>query len=292
MENSEPADEFPDEESEGTPHVSKKDKNEENKAERKKKAEDEARLSAPTVYEVISNDGIEEMERPLASLWWSGVAAGIGISLSLYMMAALRVSLGDTPGAGSLEKFGYCFGFVIVVLGRLQLFTENTITPVLPVLKNRTKQAFKCIGRLWAVVFVANLVGTFLTAFLAVIFPITSEEQSAAILEISLHFAHRPPAEVFFTAIPAGFLVAAMVWMLPSSKGFELWTIVLMTFAIAVADTSHVVVGSTELFVAMLHHEIGVAQGVLLLLMAGAGNILGGTGLFALLAYAQVSEEV
>lgn len=274
------------------PGVPSQEERAEDKAKRKKKAEDEARLSAPTVYEVIAQDGIEEMERPTKSLWWSGIAAGFGISLSLYMMAALRVALGETPGAGVLEKFGYCLGFLVVVLGRLQLFTENTITPVLPVLRSRTANAFRGIARLWLVVLCANLVGTFLAAAVAVVFPIASEEQATAILDISLHFAHRPALEVFFTAIPAGFLVAAMVWMLPSSKGFEHWTIIIMTFAIAVADTSHVIVGSTELFTAMLHGETGVGDGLLRLLMAGLGNIVGGTGLFAMLAYAQVSEEV
>ena len=264
----------------------------EHKAEREKIAEAEARLNAPTVFQVISNDGIEEMRRPLTSLWWSGVAAGFGISISLFMMAALRVSLGDTAGAATLEKLGYCFGFMIVVLGRLQLFTENTITPVLPVLRDRSAQAFKCVGRLWGVVLVANLLGTFLAAALPIYLPVTSDAQSAAILDISLHFAERAPVDVFFTAIPAGFLVAAMVWMMPSSKGFEIWTIILMTFAITVADTSHVVVGSAEIFTVILHGEMGIPEGFRHIALAGLGNIIGGTGLFAMLAYAQVREEM
>lgn len=276
----------------GTDARSLEEKREEHKAEREKIAEGEARLNAPTVYQIIANDGIEEMERPLASLWWSGIGAGLGISISLYMMAALRVSLGETPGAGTLEKFGYCFGFLIVVLGRLQLFTENTITPVLPVLRDLSVKSLSCIGRLWLVVLVANLVGTFIAALMPILFPMTSDAQSKAILDISLHFAERAPMDVFFTAIPAGFLVAAMVWMLVSSKGFEVWTIVLMTFAIAVADTSHVVVGSAEIFTVILHGEMSIAAGIGHIVLAGLGNIVGGTGLFAILAYAQVREEI
>lgn len=276
----------------GKAHRSPEKKREEEKAEREKVAESEARLNAPTVYQIIANDGIEEMERPLTSLWWSGVAAGLGISISLYMMAALRVALGDTPGAATLEKFGYCFGFLIVVLGRLQLFTENTITPVLPVLRDCSKKSLYCIGRLWLVVLVANLVGTFLAALMPILFPMASDAQNKAILDISLHFAERAPVDVFFTAIPAGFLVAAMVWMLVSSKGFEVWTIVLMTFAIAVADTSHVVVGSAEIFTVILHGEMSVFAGFGHIVLAGLGNIVGGTGLFAILAYAQVREEI
>ncbi len=259
---------------------------------RRDKAEEYAFPDSLTVYDVVSRAGIEEMQRPLSSLWWSGLAAGICISISLFMMAALRVALEGVPGAAALEKFGYCFGFLIVVLGRLQLFTENTITPVLPAMHERSLEAVKCVARLWSVVFVANLFGTFLSASLPLLFPIASDEIGKAVLDISLHFAERTPLESFFTAIPAGFLVAAMVWMLPSSNGFEFWTIIAMTYAIAVADTSHVIVGSTELFTVMLHGKMSVIDAVAQLFLTGLGNILGGTGLFALLAYAQVKQEI
>lgn len=249
-------------------------------------------LSAPTVYEIIAAEGLEEMERPLSSLWWSGIGAGLGVSLSLYVMAALRASLGDTPGAGTLEKFGYCFGFLVVILGRLQLFTENTITPILPLLRRRESGMLRSVAQLWAVVFVANLVGTFFAALVPTIFPIGSPEITSAMMEISSDFAARGYTNTFFSAIPAGFMIAALVWMLPGSKGFEFWTIVLMTFAIGITDTSHVIVGSTELFMAVLSGDSGIAEATARLLLAGAGNILGGTGLFALLAYAQVSKEI
>ncbi len=262
------------------------------KEERKEKAKEHAFPDALTVYDVVAKAGVEEMQRPLTSLWWSGIAAGLGISISLFMMASLRVALEGVPGAGALEKFGYCFGFLIVVLGRLQLFTENTITPVLPAMHQRSVEAFKCVGRLWAVVFIANLVGTFFSASLPMIVPLASDEVGKAVLDISMHFAERTAEESFFTAIPAGFLVAAMVWMLPSSNGFEFWTIIAMTYAIALADTSHVIVGSTELFTVMLHGKMSVLDGIVQLAMTGAGNILGGTGLFALLAYAQVRQEI
>ncbi|WP_417513429.1 formate/nitrite transporter family protein [Minwuia sp.] len=260
--------------------------------ERELEADDMARPSAPTVYEVIAQDGQEEMHRPVWSLWCSAVAAGLGISISLYAMGALRVSLDGVAGAAAIEKLGYCVGFLIVMLGRLQLFTENTITPVLPALRERTFDAFYCVARLWTVVFAGNLVGTFCAAALPVIFPVASDVQMAAVLDISRHFADRSLSHSFFSAIPAGFLVAAMVWMMPSSKGFEIWTIIVITYVIAVADTSHVIVGSTELFTVLLHGEMTITDLALQIVVTGIGNIVGGTGLFAILAYAQVSEEL
>lgn len=256
-----------------------------------REAKDAQGLSAPTVYETISLAGIEEMRRPAKSLWWSGVAAGLAISLSLYVMAALRISL-DADAPSAIEKLGYCFGFLVVVLSRLQLFTENTITPILPALKYRQFSMVQSVARLWSIVFIANLCGTFVAAAIPTYTPMVGADHYVAMLDISLHFAERPYASVFFSAIPAGFMVAMMVWMLPSSKNFEFWTISAVTFAIAVTDTSHVIVGSTELFLVLLNGESTVPAALARLLLAAVGNIAGGTILFAVLAYAQVSDEI
>lgn len=248
--------------------------------------------NAPTVYQTIAHDGEEEMRRPAVSLWWSGVAAGLAISISLFAMAAIKVAFGDAPSAEAISKFGYCIGFLIVILGRLQLFTENTITPVLPVLRKNSLATYACVGRIWLIVFTANLVGTLLAALLALTMPMLSPEQADAVLEISRHFAERDLYRCFASGIPAGFLVAAMVWMMPSSQNFQFFTIVAMTYVIAVTDTSHVIVGSTELFILVLSGELSILAAALKILATGLGNIIGGTGLFALLAYGQVSEEI
>lgn len=249
-------------------------------------------LSAPTVYEIISREGLEEMGRPAKSLWFSGIVAGLAISVSLYSMAALRVGLEGVSGAGVLEKLGYSVGFLIVVLSRLQLFTENTITPILPLFRTRDKQMVWQVARLWGIVFLANVCGTFIAAVIPLYSPMFAPEHVTAMMDISLHFAHRPLGEVFVSAIPAGFLVAAMVWMLPSAKHFGFSIIVLMTFIIAILDTSHVIVGSAELFMAWLGGHATIFDAIWRVLLSAAGNILGGTVLFAGLAYAQVSEEI
>ena len=94
--------------------------------------EERSRLPAPLIYEIVRRMGEEEMERPATSLWWSGVAAGLSISFSLLAQAVLRAHLPDTSWRPLLTSLGYPVGFLIVVLARQQLFTENTITPVLP----------------------------------------------------------------------------------------------------------------------------------------------------------------
>jgi formate/nitrite transporter FocA (FNT family) len=101
------------------------------------------------------------------------------------------------------------------------------------------------------------------------------------------------PSEALFRGIPAGFLIAAIVWMLPSSKGFEVWIIILFTWLIAAGGFTHVIVGSNEIFLMMLNQELSVLDGFLHHLGPTlVGNILGGTGLFAMMAYGQIREEM
>lgn len=262
-------------------------------AEREAVAENSS-LSSLTVYSIIMREGQEELERPLLSLWWSGIAAGIGISSSVLAEAVIRSNLGsDHPYLSLVESLGYTFGFVLVILARLQLFTENTITVILPLLANTTKYHLARTARLWAVVLTANFVGTFFTAAMVVHGGILTEDIFSAILQISRHVAELSPSESLLRGIPAGFFIAALVWMLPSAKGSSLMLIVMFTWLIAAGEFTHVIAGSNEIFTLVLNGELhfiaalSLHIGPMLL-----GNIIGGTGLFAMLAYGQVRQEM
>ncbi|MFK7942634.1 MAG: formate/nitrite transporter family protein [Paracoccaceae bacterium] len=250
-------------------------------------------LSSLTVYEIISAEGREELGRPAASLWWSGVAAGLCISTSVLAEGILHILFEGHPYRPAIENLGYSLGFVLVILARLQLFTENTITVVLPVLKDPSRDALWMSARLWGVVLIANFTGTFLLAALLTHGGIVPPTHVEGMLEISRHFAHYDAWECFRYGIPAGFFIAAIVWMLPSSQGYELFVIVLFTYLIAMGDFTHVVAGSTEAFLLVWTGEIGMDTAMLgLILPTLAGNIAGGTGLFAVLAYGQVRAEM
>src|SRR5205814_1431891 len=114
--------------------------------------EKRSRLPAPLIYEIVRRMGEEEMARPATSLWWSGVAAGLSISFSLLAQAILQSHLPDAPWRSLVTSFGYCVGFLMVVLGRQQLFTENTITAVLPVMAEFNLGNLGRMLRLWAIV--------------------------------------------------------------------------------------------------------------------------------------------
>ena len=258
-----------------------------------KKATETERLEAKTVYEIVQHEGEKEMRRPVKSLWWSGFAAGLAISTSLVAQGMLHVTVPEGGWRLPLESFGYCIGFMIVVLGRMQLFTENTITPVLPIMANFSTRSLVVMLRLWAVVLAANLAGTFTAMVFVKVVGVATREQLTAFYEISRHaILSKSALETLLLAIPAGFYVAVMVWMLPSSKGFEVWVII-MTYLIAIGGFAHVIAGSAEAFLLLLDGQVGVLRAFAgYLLPALVGNIIGGTALFSLLAYAQVREEI
>lgn len=255
--------------------------------------EDMSTPRTPVIYEVVRRLGEEEMERPLTSLWWSGVAAGLSISFSLLAQAILHTYLPDAPWRILIAGFGYSVGFLIVVLGRQQLFTESTITVVLPVLKNPTLLNVWRMARLWAIVLVANLAGTLFAAAFCSFFPVVPNELFKGMLAISREMAAIGWWQMLFRGASSGFLIAAMVWMLPSAESAKLAVITVMTWLIAVGSFTHIVAGSMEAWLLVLAGDWSplqmLAQFFVPVLI---GNMLGGTALFALISYAQVMEEI
>lgn len=253
--------------------------------------EEKMRLASPTIYEIISTEGEEELARPAPSLGWSGLVAGLCISFSIICEGYLRYHL---PGNGDyflIENFGYTFGFVIVIIARLQLFTENTITVVLPLFQRPSLRMFNKILALWGVVMLTNFIGTFIAALLITKMDFVSPEQLAIFTDISKHAVQQDFMQVFQMAIPAGFLIACLVWMLPSARGSEIWVIILMTYIIAIGDFAHIVAGSHEAFLLLLQGIISPQECIGFLVAAATGNIIGGTFLFAVFAYNQVKNE-
>jgi formate-nitrite transporter family protein len=247
----------------------------------------------PVIYEIVSRLGRDEMVRPITSLWWSGVAAGLSISFSLLTEAILQLHLADTPWRPLITSFGYSVGFIIVVLARQQLFTETTITVVLPVMAKFTLRNLSLLGRMWAIVLIANLAGTLFAAAFCSFAPVVAPDLRAAMIEISQSILKDDVLGSFFKAISAGFLMAAMVWMIPSAGGAQLPVITLMTYLIAVGGFPHIVAGSMEAFMLTANGQVGWVSIVgHFMLPVLAGNIIGGAALFALISYAQVMKEI
>jgi formate/nitrite transporter FocA (FNT family) len=173
------------------------------------------------------------------------------------------------------------------------LFTENTLTAVLPVIARREWQWLWVLLRLWGIVLLGNLAGCFLfAAFLAYSGALTPDF-AEAVREIGIKLMANSPSEMFFKGIVAGWLIAALVWMMPSAEGTEIFVITLMTYLIALGGFTHVIAGSAEaIYLWLTGHESLVRLVFGFFLPTLAGNVAGGTLLFAVISYAQVREEL
>src|SRR5471032_210171 len=247
---------------------------------------------AAVLHEIIRTQGDQELERSVAALWWSALAAGLTMGLSLMAMGLLNSRLPSGEAFKVIASFGYCAGFLAVILARQQLFTENTLTAVLPVMTKPTLNNVGRLLRLWSVVLVGNLCGTLLVAYVMLHLPIFDPKTDAAFIEIGKKVMENNVGQMFSKGIISGWMIATMVWMIPSLESAKMWIIVLITYLMALGDFTHIVVGSAEVSYLVFAGELPWKD--FWLVFAGptlAGNIIGGSFIFALLSHAQIRSE-
>lgn len=248
---------------------------------------------AKDLHQAVREEGEDELDRPVTSLFFSGLAAGMAISSSLIAEGALHAALPDTPWRDLVVSLGYPIGFLVVILGRMQLFTESTITAMLPLVTRPSAWALRRTLRLWAVVLAANLLGTAITGGAIAAGVLGSAELRDAMITISMGITELSPWATFVNAIPAGFMIAILAWSLPNAREQAFQVIVAVTYVVAIAGFSHSIVGSDEAFLLLFAGKTDVVQTFAgLLLPAILGNLVGGAGVFALLAHAQVRGEM
>ncbi|EPR1454249.1 formate/nitrite transporter family protein [Citrobacter koseri] len=256
---------------------------------------DEDRLPsrAMAIHEHIRQDGEKELERDAMALLWSAIAAGLSMGASLLAKGIFHVQLDGVPGSFLLENLGYTFGFIIVIMARQQLFTENTVTAVLPVMQNPTMGNAGLLMRLWSVVLLGNVVGTGIAAWAFEYMPIFDEETRDAFVKIGMDVMKNSPGEMFANAIISGWIIATMVWMFPAAGAAKIVVIILMTWLIALADTTHIVVGSVEILYLVFNSTLHWSDFFWpFALPTLAGNICGGTFIFALMSHAQIRNDM
>lgn len=256
---------------------------------------DEERLPsrAMAIHEHIRQDGEKELERDAMALFWSAIAAGLSMGASLLAKGIFHVQLDGIPGGFLLENLGYTFGFIIVIMARQQLFTENTVTAVLPVMQKPSWVNIGLLGRLWGVVLLGNLVGTAVAAWAFEYMPIFDEATRDAFVKIGMDVMKNTPLEMFSNAIISGWIIATMVWMFPAAGAAKIVVIILMTWLIALADTTHIVVGAVEIFYLVFNGTLHWSEFIWpFALPTLAGNICGGTFIFALLSHAQIRNDM
>ncbi|WP_019948921.1 formate/nitrite transporter family protein [Hymenobacter aerophilus] len=255
----------------------------------KREANERKAPSGKVLYRTTFQEGEEELRRPTASLFFSGLAAGLSMGLSMIAQGLLTHYLPDAEWQPLVATFGYSMGFLVVILARQQLFTENTLTPIIPLLVRMDMVTLRNVLRLWAVVLTSNLLGALLLSLVAM----RTTAFSPEVQEVFLHMGQKVMQFDFGTTllrgIFAGWIIALMVWLLPFAESARVWVIILMTYLVGLAHFSHIIAGSVEAFSVAV---VGAASwGQVLggfVVPALLGNIIGGVTLVAVLNHAQV----
>jgi formate/nitrite transporter FocA (FNT family) len=252
-------------------------------------AEEKSAPTAHVVYEAIRQEGLHELQRKTSSLAWSGLAAGMSMGFSFLSQMLLRHHLPEAGWAALITNFGYSVGFLIVILGRQQLFTENTLTVILPLLLQKTGQVFRAVLRLWAVVLLANCVGSLAFAYVMAKTGAVDPAMHGTLDKIADEALSETFGVTMLRAVFAGWLIALMVWLLPAAEAARIWVIVFITYLVGLGHFPHIIAGSVEAFylgIVGLRTWGQVLGGYALPTLIG--NTIGGVALVAVLAHAQI----
>jgi formate/nitrite transporter FocA (FNT family) len=247
-----------------------------------------SRLTAAEIFADAVQIGEEELKRSSAGLMFSGLAAGLGMGLSALGSASVLLVAGHGQKAMLLAALLYPLGFIAVIVGRAQLFTENTLFPVILVLDRR--RHLLNTARLWAVVFAANVVGALLFAALMVAVDTLSPSLRHSLESLGTHAAHGSWANLFWKGIAGGWIIALVAWLVTASRDTSAQVILiwLATFVIGAAHLAHCIAGSTEVLAGVLGGQVTVGTFFYWLSAATIGNAVGGVVMVSLLNYGQV----
>ncbi len=257
-----------------------------------REAEERKPPSAKVIHDAIFKEAISELSRSSSALFWSGLAAGLSMGFSMISEGLLKAYLPDADWSFLVSNLGYSVGFIIVIMGKQQLFTENTLTPILPLLEKKSYSMLLNVLRLWGIVLVANLVGAAVVAYVAAHTEVFDPHVQKTFAEIG-STAMEPAFETtLLRGIFAGWLIALIVWLIPYEKTTGLWVIMILSYIIGIGHFSHVIAGSVETFTLAFMNQAGWWS-VLgnYTLPALIGNIIGGVMIVAVINHAQVKAD-
>ena len=246
------------------------------------------RPAARDILDVARSVGEDELKRSSAGLAFSGIAAGSTLGLTGLAVAIALVTVGDVTGAALIAGLFYPLGFIAVIVGRQQLFTENTLFPVILVLEER--RHLRDTARLWAVVLAGNQVGAAVFGAIAGLTPALPVDVADQLAELGVKAAEGGFATLFWSGVVGGWIIALMAWMVSGAQGTiaQIAIVFVMTVPLGLGGFAHSVAGAGEILTATWAGDLGSGEYVAWLVPATLGNIVGGVVLVTLLNYAQV----
>jgi formate-nitrite transporter family protein len=267
-----------------------------NKRNPAKEQSEEPQKSYGTILEQEIAAGLTELERPALGLLLSGLSAGLDVSLGLLLMAVMRTlteGVLPKPVSEILVAMMYASGFLFVVLGRSELFTEHTTLAVMPVLDGRATLAQ--LGRLWGLIYVANQVGAAaFAAFLAFLGPRLGVIEPRVFGEIASGLVEHPGWVILLSGVLAGWLMGLLSWLVAASRDTigQIVIVGLVTTAIGLCHLHHAVAGTAEVLAGVFSGRgATMADFGKFLVWATLGNILGGVFFVALLKFGHIRSS-
>ena len=250
------------------------------------------RPSAREIFEQVANNAREELKRNTLSLGFSGFAGGIFMGLTALGNAIALAMLGSSSKIQFVGKMFYPLGFIVVILGRAQLFTENTLYPVALVLAE--KRHFWQTMRLWFTVLPANVLGALAFAALATLTHAVRPDVVHAIAQLGVEATQRDPSAIFWSGVMGGWIIATAAWLVSGSHSItgSVMIIWMLTFVVGLGGFAHCIAGSGEVFAAALTGEVAWRRFPMWFFPAVLGNICGGVGMVTLLEYGQVVSHI
>jgi formate/nitrite transporter FocA (FNT family) len=187
----------------------------------------------------------------------------------------------------------YPIGFIAVIIGRSQLFTENTLYPVVLLLERRDRRTLADLARLWAVVFAANIVGVLLFSLLAIRGGGLEPKMTHHLISLGQQAAHHPFSHVFVSGIFGGWLVALVAWLVTASQRTigQVVIIWMLTFMLGISHFAHCIASSGEILASVVNGTTRPGAYLAWLAAATLGNILGGILIVSVLNYGQVKPD-
>jgi formate/nitrite transporter FocA (FNT family) len=243
------------------------------------------------IYEAVYAEGEHELQRNSLELAFSGLAAGLSMGFSMVTEGLLQSHLPNASWQPLITKLGYSVGFVVVILGRQQLFTKNTLTVILPLLRKKNIEIASNVARLWVIVLIGNLIGAFVFAWLVAHSNIFRPEIRTAFSKIGEMSMQPDFWTIVMRAAVSGWLIALMVWLLPFAESARLWVIIILAYVVGIAQLPHVVAGAVESFYLVSIGALGFWHSIAsYVLPAFVGNVIGGAALVAFGAHAEFFE--
>ncbi len=246
------------------------------------------RFTAQEILQAALHNARGELRRSLSKLAFSGVAGGLTMGLTGLGVAACRAAIGSGGWQSLAADLAYPIGFIAVIIGRAQLFTENTLYPVVLALDERGH--VWSMLRLWMVVFFANIFGAWLFALLAANTAALPYETLSELVKLGLTASTGTPAHFFWSGVVGGWLIALVAWTVTASHWTigQLAVIYMFTFVVGAGHFAHCIASSCEILSAVQFGSLSPLSYFRWLGPATLGNICGGVFIVSLLNYGQV----